>query len=183
MSWKRFIAGAALRQIAHDIETAPPTPNLTRGYTADQLLDAVVDGDYVDIVPDPTSADGVVDYCKFCQGEPHDSHCPVGVLEELAKIGLEGAVMLPVNIGLAPRQHKLVPQYEAGEDASESLREYQRAFKARENSGLGGDQYLAHYWEWQFRCCQEILGRRIKVMQMQIAAHAERLVNGGQKCE
>ena len=97
---KRHIAGRALRRIAALIEAAPLTYGSRCTATADELLRALLESDFVTTRPDPTAEDGTVSYCVVCEGEPHSSSCPVEVLETLHAIGLDNARALPAHIGL-----------------------------------------------------------------------------------
>ena len=106
---KRDFLRAALHELADYIATTPrpgaPLP-FGRRYTADELLQGVLGIDFgndaymVDVVPDPSASDGWVNYCLVCEGDPHGSTCPVGMLEALAEVGLDSDTPVPAHLGL-----------------------------------------------------------------------------------
>ncbi len=161
MNEKQALAGMAVRAIARALETAPYVGTGRQPFSADDVLQSVVTADFTETV---SCADGAMEQCVICCGEPHGADCPVGLLEAIHEIGINTEAKLPANLGMPSRVKPLIPLYAASENASPWLKEYERAFKAREKQGLDGDAYLAEYWRWQFYVCQEQLNQRLEVL-------------------
>jgi len=98
---KRGWAVAALHELVNRMAAAPVVAYAGAHATADEWLDALVFGDWVQAVRDPTASDGLVDYCLACEDAPHGANCPVGMLEHLCEIGLDTPTPMAPNLGLA----------------------------------------------------------------------------------
>ena len=97
---KQQLAAAAVHQIADALKSAPRTPTHNMPMGAEELLESLLDATLVGVAPDPTSSDGYVDICKLCGGEPHDSYCPLGMLEEIRRVGMFSAEPISSALGL-----------------------------------------------------------------------------------
>lgn len=95
---KRALVAQALHALADRVARLPCR---FAEVTMDEVVEALVEDDpLVRLRPDPTATDGYVDYCLICGGEPHAANCPMGVLVEIAKVGVDTGHALPPSVGL-----------------------------------------------------------------------------------